>query len=41
VSYERMLADPAGECRRIGVFLGDRFDADRAAAGVDRSQRRF
>ena len=41
VSYERMLADPEGECRRIGAFLGGRFDAAAAAKGVDASQRRF
>ncbi|MGI9177183.1 MAG: alkaline phosphatase family protein, partial [Pirellulales bacterium] len=27
VAYERMLADPAGECQRIGEFLGPRFSA--------------
>jgi len=41
LSYERMLADPEGECRRIGVFLGPPFDATAAATGVDASQRRF
>lgn len=41
VSYEKMLADPEGECRRIGAFLGDRFDATAAAGGVDAAQRRF
>ena len=40
VSYERMLANPLGECRRIAEFLGDGFDAAAAAAAVDPSQRR-
>jgi len=41
VAYEAMLADPEGECRRIGAFLGGAFDAAAAAGGVDPSQRRF
>lgn len=41
VSYERMLADPEGECRRLGIFLGDRFDPVAAVAGIDAAQRRF
>jgi len=41
VSYERMLADPEGECRRIGRFLAAPFDAAAAATAVDASQRRF
>lgn len=41
VAYENMLADPLGECRRIGEFLGPAFDAASAATGVDPSQRRF
>ena len=41
VSYERMLADPLGECRRIAAFLGAGFDVAAAAAAVDPSQRRY
>lgn len=41
VAYERMLADPEGECRRIAAFLGRRFDAAAGARGIDASQRRF
>ena len=41
VSYERMLADPVGECRRIAAFLGAGFDVAAAAAAVDPSQRRY
>ncbi|MFM7074874.1 MAG: alkaline phosphatase family protein [Planctomycetaceae bacterium] len=41
VSYERMLADPEGECRRIGRFLAAPFDAAAAATAVEASQRRF
>jgi hypothetical protein len=41
VSYETMLADPAGQCARLASFLGPRFDARRAAAAIDPSQRRF
>ena len=41
VGYENMLADPAGECRRISAFLGNAFDWNAAARGVDASQRRF
>ena len=41
VSYEAMLADPAGQCARLAGFLGPRFDAQRAAAAVDPSQQRF
>jgi hypothetical protein len=40
VAYERMLADPLGECRRIAGFLGSGFDVAAAAAAVDPSQRR-
>jgi hypothetical protein len=36
-----MLADPAGECRRIGEFFGNGFDWSAAARGVDATQRRF
>jgi len=41
VAYEKMLADPAGECRRLAAFLGEGFDAAAAAAGIDPAQRRF
>jgi len=41
VSYEMMLADPAGQCARLAGFLGSSFQARGAAAAVDPSQRRF
>ena len=41
VSYEAMLADPADQCARLANFLGPHFDAQRAAAAVDPSQKRF
>ena len=41
VSYEDMLADPAGECLRLGEFLGASFDSRAAAVRIDPSQRRF
>lgn len=41
VSYEAMLADPAGQSRRIARFLGGGIDAEAAASCVDPSQRRF
>ena len=41
ISYEAMLADPAGQCARLASFLGPNFNAQQAAAAVDPSQRRF
>ena len=41
VSFEAMLADPAGQCARIGAFLGPRFDPFLASFAVDPAQRRF
>jgi len=41
VAYENMLADPVGECRRIGGLFGNGFDWSAAARGVDATQRRF
>jgi predicted AlkP superfamily phosphohydrolase/phosphomutase/tetratricopeptide (TPR) repeat protein len=41
ISYEAMLADPTGQCARIGAFLGPAFDASMAATAIDASQRRF
>jgi tetratricopeptide (TPR) repeat protein len=41
VSFEAMLADPAGQCARIAAFLGPRFDGAAAAKAVDPAQRRF
>jgi hypothetical protein len=41
VADANMLADPAGECRRIGEFFGTGVDWSAAARGVDATQRRF
>ncbi|MFM7842762.1 MAG: sulfotransferase domain-containing protein, partial [Planctomycetota bacterium] len=41
LSYESMLADPAGQCARIAQFLGASFSPIPAAAAVDAAQRRF
>ncbi|QPN63876.1 alkaline phosphatase family protein [Synechococcus sp. CBW1004] len=41
VSYEQMIHDPAGQCSRLALFLGEAFRPCDAVAGVDPSLRRF
>ncbi|MAC76297.1 MAG: hypothetical protein CMJ22_12090 [Phycisphaerae bacterium] len=39
VDYASVLADPAGETRRIADFLGGEFDVDAMVGGVDKTLR--
>jgi tetratricopeptide (TPR) repeat protein len=40
MQYGQVLADPAAASRRLAEFLGDGFDADKAASAVDAALRR-
>ena len=39
VKYHDVLEDPGAVAQRLAAFLGEGFDADRAAAAVDPSLR--
>lgn len=41
ISYEAMLANPRGECRRLAAFLGGNWNPASAAKAVDPTQVRF